>query len=139
MTVNELYKQLIKPFPVKSLSWRSGGGGRNYVYIDARDVLQRLDEVCGWGGWQTSYSEAGGIVTCSIGILHPEKDLWIWKSDGAGETQVESEKGAMSSALKRAAVHHGIGRYLYWMKLYPELSARKQVPDWMHPEHERWQ
>jgi hypothetical protein len=39
--------------------------------------------------------------------------VWVRKSDGAGETQVEGEKGAISDALKRAAVKWGIGRYLY--------------------------
>jgi hypothetical protein len=43
-------------------------------------------------------------------------NLWIWKSDGAGATDVEGEKGMLSDALKRAAVRWGVGRYLYDLK-----------------------
>ena len=39
--------------------------------------------------------------------------VWITKTDGAGETDIEGEKGAFSDAFKRAAVHHGVARYLY--------------------------
>jgi hypothetical protein len=47
------------------------------------------------------------------------------KADGAGDTDVEPEKGALSDAFKRAAVRWGIGRYLYgigpvWVSLEPE-------------------
>lgn len=38
---------------------------------------------------------------------------WVTKADGAGDSDVEAEKGAISDALKRAAVKWGIGRYLY--------------------------
>ena len=37
----------------------------------------------------------------------------IVKSDGAGDTDIEGEKGAISDALKRSAVLLGIGAYLY--------------------------
>jgi hypothetical protein len=37
----------------------------------------------------------------------------VWKSDGAGDSDVEAEKGAVSDAFKRAAVKWGVGRYLY--------------------------
>lgn len=137
-TWGEIHNGLVKPFPVKQLMWRKGRGNTNFVYIDARDVMDRLDKVCGAGNWQTNYSESGGIIVCNIGIRLPYTTDWVWKADGAGETDVEGEKGAMSSALKRAAVQWGVGRYLYYMKLYPQLSANKQVPDWMHPDHERW-
>ena len=40
----------------------------------------------------------------------------MWKADGAGQTDMEAEKGALSDALKRAAVRWGIGRYLYDLK-----------------------
>jgi hypothetical protein len=86
------------------------------AYIDARDVMRRLDEVCGVDGWQNDYPWSDGKrVVCRIGILFSDSsgEEWIWKSDGAGDTDTEGEKGALSDAFKRAAVHWGIGRYLY--------------------------
>jgi hypothetical protein len=84
------------------------------AYLDARDVMDRLDAVCDPGGWQSEhYAAGGGRLACKIGIK--VDDEWIWKSDGAGESQFEAEKGAFSGALKRAAVCWGIGRYLYDM------------------------
>ena len=41
------------------------------------------------------------------------KDEWVWKSNGAGQSDIEAEKGQFSDAFKRAAVLWGIGRYLY--------------------------
>lgn len=85
------------------------------AYMDARDVMDRLDAVCGPENWQDSYVEsAKGRVICTISILIG--DQWVSKSDGAGDTAVEGEKGGISDAFKRAAVKWGIGRYLYAMK-----------------------
>jgi hypothetical protein len=73
--------------------------------------MNRLDDVCGAAGWQCEYPHAGGKTICSIGIKIDGE--WVWKADGAGDTDVEAEKGAISDAFKRAAVKWGIGRYLY--------------------------
>lgn len=82
------------------------------AYIDARDVMDTFDRVCGPENWQDRYTETPrGRIICEIGIK--VSDDWVWKSDGAGETAVEGEKGGISDALKRAAVHWGVGRYLY--------------------------
>lgn len=113
--------QLSDPFPRAAVSWRIQGQpierngqwmGMALAYIDARDVMDRLDEVCGPANWQTEFNEtAKGRVIGRIGIRVDGE--WIWKSDGAGDTAVEGEKGGISDALKRAAVNWGIGRYLY--------------------------
>jgi hypothetical protein len=88
------------------------------AYIDARDVQDRLDRVCGPQGWQAEHFDAGnGRLGCKIGVFVPTNDdrygQWLWKSDGAGNTDVEGDKGAFSDSFKRAAVHWGVGRYLY--------------------------
>lgn len=107
---------LKKPLP--SIHWRSqslnreGTAAMALAYMDARDVMDRLDEVCGPENWQDSYAEtATGRMICTISIRIGEQ--WVSKSDGAGDTAVEGEKGAISDAMKRAAVKWGIGRYLY--------------------------
>lgn len=117
----ERLRDLYRPFPAASVSWRAQtvtkARGEGYAalalaYIDARDVMERLDQVCTPTCWQSEHFDAGnGKLGCRIGIFID--GMWVWKSDGAGDTDVEAEKGAFSSALKRAAVSWGIGRYLY--------------------------
>lgn len=118
---------LKKPFDPSAISWRVGSTtkdkskGMALAYIDARDVQDRLDEVCGVEGWQCRYVPMHDKKTvCEIGVRIGE--AWIWKADGAGDSDVEAEKGALSDAFKRAAVRWGIGRYLYdldspWVEL----------------------
>lgn len=115
--MNELLERLAAPFPPEVISWRVGSTnadktrGMALAYIDARDVQDRLDEVCGTD-WACSHTPAdGGKVTCSIGIKIG--DTWVWRSNGAGNTDFEGEKGSYSDAFKRAAVMWRIGRYLY--------------------------
>lgn len=121
--------ELKKPFDPSAISWRVGSTtkdkskGMALAYIDARDVQDRLDAVCGVDGWQCRYVPTHDKKTiCEIGIFSDMRNDWIWKSDGAGDSDVEAEKGALSDAFKRAAVRWGIGRYLYdlespWVEL----------------------
>lgn len=118
-----------KPFDPSSISWRVGATngektkGIALAYIDARDVMDRLDIVCGQGNWQAIYTDAGNNKTCcQIGIKVDGE--WVWKANGAGETDFEADKGAFSDAFKRAAVLWDIGRYLYglespWVEIEP--------------------
>jgi hypothetical protein len=128
------FKALAAPFSPASISWRIGSTtadkqrGMALAYLDARDVMDRLDEACGPGGWQATYPHAGAKTVCSIGILCGEH--WVWKSNGAGDSDIEAEKGALSDAFKRAAVLWGVGRYLYslpspWVEI--ETRGRTSV------------
>lgn len=105
-------EELKKPFPVNAISWRIGQKSKTkpkammLCYIDARDVMDRLDEVCG-SNWSDDYKEVKGRIVCTITIDG------VSRSDGAGDTDFEGEKGGLSDAFKRAAVKWGIGRYLY--------------------------
>jgi hypothetical protein len=121
-------KALTAPFPPDRVSWRVGSTtqdkrrGLALAYIDARDVMERLDKVCGPENWQSRYPHATGKTVCEIGIKIGQD--WIWKADGAGDTEFEADKGALSDAFKRAAVRWGIGRYLYdieavWVDIEP--------------------
>lgn len=132
--LNELFNRLAEPFPADAISWRVGSTtqdkskGMALAYLDARDVMDRLDLVCGPAGWERRHPHVGGTTTCEIAIW-AEGRGWIVKSDGAGDTQVEAEKGSLSDAFKRAAVNWGIGRYLYnlpspWVEL--EAAGRGQ-------------
>lgn len=127
MTID--FNALKAPFPADRVSWRVGSTtpdkakGIALAYIDARDVMERLDEVCGPDKWQCDYPHAGSKTVCRIGIRIG--DEWVWKANGAGDTDIEAEKGALSDAFKRAAVLWGIGQYLYdlgttWVELTPK-------------------
>lgn len=110
-------KQLFAEFPKDAIHWRAqtlmkdGSKALALAYLDARDVMDRLDSVCGSENWQDRYEFSGVRTICYLSIR--VNDEWISKADGAGDTDVEAEKGAISDALKRAAVKWGIGRYLY--------------------------
>lgn len=110
-------KHLFAEFPKEDIHWRSqsltkdGDKALALAYVDARDVMDRLDDVCGAENWQDRYEVHGGKTICYLSIKIGEE--WITKADGAGDTQVEAEKGSLSDAFKRAAVKWGIGRYLY--------------------------
>ena len=105
---------LFDPFPREAVSWRAqslsklGDKAMALAYIDARDVMNRLDEVCGSHGWQDRYTEtASGRVICTIEILCDipnSEPQWIAKSDGAGSTDVEGDKGSGSSASHHVVV-----------------------------------
>ena len=120
MPTSEELKHLFAEFPPSAISWRAqtvtqnGDKALALAYIDARDVMDRLDEICGAADWQDRYESHGSRTICYLSIK-VDGD-WITKADGAGDTQVEAEKGAISDAFKRAAVKWGIGRYLYAIK-----------------------
>jgi hypothetical protein len=112
------FDKLSAPFPAEAIHWRSqsltsdGTKALALAYLDARDVMDRLDEVVGPANWTDTYEETPkGRLLCRLSLCID--DTWIMKSDGAGNTDVEGDKGAISDALKRAAVKWGIGRYLY--------------------------
>jgi hypothetical protein len=129
-----LEELLAAPFPAEAIEWRVGSTtqdkkrGMALAYIDARDVQDRLDKVCGVF-WQVRHHHCGADkLACEIGIKVGEE--WLWRGDGAGSTDVEAEKGAFSDSFKRAAVRWGIGRYLYelaspWVEL--EVRGRTHV------------
>ena len=125
--MQNLLVDLKRPFPVGQLQWRTGGGKKKLVYIDARQYQRRLDDVCG-ALWQCEYSHVteGGLSCCRIGIKFG--DEWIWRSSGAGETKIEGDKGTFSDSFKRACSAWGVGRYLY------EIDDQNKIPNWATPE-----
>jgi len=136
---------LERPFPANKIHWRCGARTKDktkaipLAYIDARDVMKRLDDVMGFN-WQCRYNLAdNGLLICEIGVKI--EDEWLWRANGAGDTQVEAEKGKASDAFKRAAVMFGIGRYLYsipneWLPIdqYGKFTKSPTLPDWATPK-----
>lgn len=146
---DELFDRLSAPFAPEAISWRVGSTNINkqsneppagkdaqglaLAYLDSRDVQDRFDQVCGPAGWQDDYPHAGIKTVCRIGVR--VGDEWIWKSDGAGDTDVEAEKGALSDAFKRAAVKWGVGRYLYGLKS-PWVKLEQRGRSWVIKQSE---
>lgn len=111
-------KELQKKIPYK---WKPQSQSKTskkwscVAYIDARDVMDLLDEVCKPENWQKKFYQVKNTMCCSIGIKINNE--WIWKDDGGTESDYEKEKGEVSDAFKRAGVNWGIGRFLYDMDI----------------------
>ena len=141
-----LQNKLECPFPPGAVSWRIGRKSKDgksamlLAYIDARDVMERLDRACGFENWQCRYTlAADGLIICEIGIRIGNE--WVWRANGAGDTHVEAEKGKCSDAFKRAAVLWGVGRYLYGLPSprvsidqYDKWAQDPALPDWATPK-----
>ena len=142
-----LLAQLKQPFDPKFLKWRIGATNKDktkgiaLAYIDAREVMKRLDDVCGVAGWQNNMREVPDGFVCDLTLFVGGQ--WVNKSNGAGRTQVEPVKGGMSDALKRSASVWGVGRYLYylptiWVAIKPAgrsfvLAEIPELPNWALP------
>lgn len=143
---DDMFQRLAAPFAPEAISWRVGSSnkkkrqketgdqyakatkGQVLAYLDARDVMERLDAVCTPAGWANRYTHADRKTICEIGIRTPDGE-WVWKADGAGDSDIEAEKGALSDSFKRAAVRWGIGRYLYDVESpWVDLDDREQIP-----------
>ena len=118
---------------------KDGKKGSALAYIDARDVMKRLDDIVGFENWSDEYYETKtGRLLCTLSIKIG--DGWVSKSDGAGDTNIEGAKGGISDAFKRAAVKWGIGRYLYYLPVkWVAVENRRIVtppalPKWALPK-----
>jgi hypothetical protein len=125
------YEILRKPIQPNEIEWRvqSAKGGKTTIvpYIQSRAVMNRLDEAFGPEGWTDSYREwKGKGVMCTLSVKTEEG--WISKEDGADDTAIESTKGGISDALKRAAVKWGMGRDLYEYPLVQIEGEMRFVP-----------
>lgn len=141
-------KRLSEPFHPNDVKFRAGAtserdGGLKALalaYVEARDVMNRLDTVLGWGQWSDEYrilreTKDGIEVECTLTIGD------VSRSDaGIGD----DAKAAYSDALKRAAVKFGVGRYLYrlpkqWVDAkksgkYVYLKSTPKLPYWALPD-----
>jgi len=127
--MNDVWEMLSQPFPPADLQWRVEALSQDQKwalvapYLDARAVLDRLDEVVGTHGWQDSYevlAKTGDsyAVKCRLVVMDVSKE-----EVGEGD----SYKAAFSDALGRAAVKFGVGRFLYgvdkqWVDHDPETG-----------------
>lgn len=126
--------KLKEPFAAEDIEWRIQQAGetnnriwaRVLAYVTNRAIQDRLDDAVGPENWWNEYRPGpeGGVI-CGISILLVGRAVTKW--DGAENTEIESVKGGLSNAMKRAAVQWGIGRYLYHIEEnFAEVSTTKE-------------
>jgi hypothetical protein len=145
--MQEIQHALSEPFDPDEIEWKPQSVKDNralaVAFVNSRVVMDRLDKVLGVGGWQTSYRELGSGVVCVLRIK--VGDEWIVHED-VGSFSDQSDAGdklkaAFSDALKRVAIHVGVGRYLYalpkqWCDYDPKRRQFVKVPtlpSWAFP------
>jgi len=160
--MDEAIKKLQEPFPPERIKWRPGPTNERarkqnpnlapqaiaLPYIDARDVMWRLDRTVGAFNWQTDLKNEGGVMMKGIGIKNPDTGEWIWRwepgtvdSSNGSSGSKRSILGAASVALRRAGAEWGIGRYLYhipriWVGYNlqtKKLTQTPALPKWALP------
>ena len=126
----DVFAALNKPFPSHDIEWRAqrsgvSGSGRTWAmvmaYITNRAIQNRLDEVFGPMGWKNEFINDGKTMMCGISVRNDDSGEWVSKWDGVeiewnnknNNDKIDPVKTAISNAMKRCAVHWGVGRYLY--------------------------
>ncbi len=121
-STNDIYQKLREPFESKFISWRVTARSKDSTkaqiayYIDARAVQHRLNTVLGVDGWNFTYKESEkdnsvhGRLEVRVG-----KEIVVREDVGYPNSEDKQEmlKDAVSDALKRCAVHFGVGHFLY--------------------------
>jgi hypothetical protein len=149
MDAKEIQRRFLECFDPDEVKWKpqsvKGNRALAICYVDARCVMDRLDDVVGVAGWQTQYQQVGpASFECRLSVRIDGE--WIIKTD-VGNTSDQPDEGdqvkaAYSDAIKRAAVHFGIGRYLYrlghqWCDYDPQkrqFVKTPELPRWAIPE-----
>jgi hypothetical protein len=151
MKLSDVQRRLAAPFPAHLVGWKAQTISKDrkralmVAYVDARAVMDRLDAVCpnDWT-FEIEIITSAGVPTVKgrLTVLgQTREDIGEAHGDGDAATL----KAATSDALKRAAVHFGVGRYLYDLPLaWTEWDdARRapvtppELPEWARPEPER--
>jgi hypothetical protein len=131
MWKQRLFKRLAEPLdPARVKALRRGDTLLRTV--DARTIIERLNRVCP-GAWSFEVEPVctgpgagwvvrgrltiAGMAQEDFGVSHPEA--------------IDPPKAAVSDALKRCAVHFGIGLELYAEGLYPPQADLTPAP--LHP------
>lgn len=126
MSLEELKKQIPFKWRVQSFS-KSSQTASCVAYVDARDVMDILDQVVGTENWQSDFKEIKGNLYAGVGIRLNDSIEWVWKWDCGTESNTEKEKGEASDAFKRAAVKWGVGRFLYDIPIQYVKSNEKKT------------
>ncbi len=152
MKLSDVTRRLEAPFATHLVGWapyfitHDRERALMLAHVDARSVMDRLDAICP-NEWTFEITVVQGAALPTVkGRLTV---LGVTREDigEANSTDVKpSLKTAASDALKRCAVHFGIGRYLYdlprqWVDWDDSKREAKdgdpELPAWARPEGER--
>ena len=107
-------------------------------YNDKTSEVQNLKSLAGSIAHEVRNPLSAIKGCCEIGLKIDGE--WLWRSNVAGETQVEGEKGQGSDSFKRAAVLWGVGRYLYYLPTVwsplknGKITQTPNLPKWAYPK-----
>lgn len=140
---NAIQTALRAPFPPQEVHFRIQGTprevqgklrGQVVAYVDARAVMNRLDEVVGSENWSFCW-EAIAVINGKVAVAKGSLSLYGLppKEDVGDSGDIEPNKSAVSDALKRAAVLWGIAHYLYeldveWVDVEPLGPKNWRIP-----------
>jgi hypothetical protein len=120
----EILDQLSEPFREDQVRWKpqvisESGNALAVAYVDPRVVSERLDHVVG-GNWSFHWEPIGVqgdrlVIKSSLTIMGVTRED-VGEYGLTERDMADPWKSAVSDSLKRAAVHFGVGRYLYWLE-----------------------
>ena len=118
----DIFTALALPFEawqVKTKEITYKNGARSLIYVSARTIANRFDEVLGPENWWDVYQARDHdytTVVCSLSIRLPDGQV-VTKQDAGGAAGMDDAgddgKSAYTDALKRVAAKFGCGRYLW--------------------------
>ena len=142
-------ERLTEPFEPSAIKWKVGARnkaktkGLVFAYLDARAIRARLDAVVGAENWSVQYRPShprpDGKITwvCRI-TLWPHGDS-VEREDAADDTDVETGKGGVSDAFKRAFSALGCDYLYYLPDVWVDLDERGNLPrDFRPPTMPAW-
>ncbi len=120
----DILRKLAEPFRPDQVRWKpqvvsDSGRALAVAYVDPRVVSERLDQAVG-GEWSFHWEPLGVqgdrlVVKSSLTVMGVTRED-VGEYVLSDREQADPWKSAVSDALKRAAVHFGVGRYLYWLE-----------------------
>jgi hypothetical protein len=120
----DILARLSEPFRPDQVRWKpqvisDTGNALAVAYVDPRVVSERLDHVLG-GDWSFHWEPMGVqgdrlVIKSSLTVMGVTRED-VGEHVLSDREQADPWKSAVSDALKRAAVHFGVGRYLYWLE-----------------------
>ena len=103
--MNDTLNKLRIPFPEEDIEWRIQQQGTStglpwalvLAYVTNRAIMDRLDDVVGPENWTNDFTQSpNGGVLCTLGVRGVSDDDssgWVYKTDGADNTDIEKVKG----------------------------------------------